>query len=532
MTKHIFSLIFLLTLASVNAQVQNYKSETKKIDEVFTYINHLYVDDVNNKSLTDAAIVSVLEKLDPHSSYIPKDEVDDANQTINGNFVGIGVRFQLLRDTLFVVATVPGGPSEKIGIRAGDKIVKVDGVNIANVKLKSSQVREKLMGELGSKVKVEIIRKNEQNNLNFTITRDKIPLNSVDCYYMITPTTGYIKLNSFSHTSTDEIKESLKSLNNQGMKNLILDLQDNGGGVMMAAKNICDEFLSKDKLVVYSEGKHQPRQDLICDSKGEFEKGRLIILVNENSASASEIVSGAIQDWDRGLIIGRRTFGKGLVQRPIGLNDGSEIRLTIARYYTPSGRNIQKPYESNKEEYHKDFIKRLAHGELTSQDSIKFPDSLKFQTKIAKRTVYGGGGIMPDIFVPLDTNEFKPYFRKVLNSGIFNSFSLNYVDNNRQKLKTKYPDFNNFNTNFNCDENFMNEFFTYTKKEQPDLAFNEKEYKENEELFKIFIKALIAQNNWGPTEFYKIYNKRNAILNEGLRTIENQKIFNKLGIEK
>jgi carboxyl-terminal processing protease len=527
-------LVVFLTLTSLalNAQNQDIKQSTRKFEEVFTYINHLYVDDVNNNKLTEAAINAALEKLDPHSSYISKEDVDDANQSINGNFVGIGIRFQILKDTLMVVGTVPGGPSEKIGIRAGDKIVKVEGTAIANVKLKNSQVREKLMGELGSKVKVEVLRKGETKPLLFTITRDKIPLNSVDCHYMLTPTTGYIKLNSFSHTSTDEIRASLKSLNEQGMKNLILDLQDNGGGVMQAAKNICDEFLANDKLVVFSEGKHQPRQDLVCDTKGQFEKGKLIVLVNENSASASEIVSGAIQDWDRGLIIGRRTYGKGLVQRPINLSDGSEIRLTIARYFTPSGRNIQKPYENNSEEYHKDFMKRLAHGELTSQDSIKFPDSLKFQTKIAKRTVYGGGGIMPDIFVPLDTNEFKPYFRKVLNAGIFNSFSLTYVDNNRTTLKSKYPNFNSFNKQFLCDENLMNEFFSFIAKEQSDIKLNETEFKENEELFKLYIKSLIAQNYWGTTEFYKIYNQRNAILNVALQTIENTKKFDKFGIEK
>jgi carboxyl-terminal processing protease len=528
--KKLLFLILIICSQLTIAQTQDYKQSVKKIDELLTYINHLYVDDVNNKEICDAAIMAALEKLDPHSTYIPKEDVDDANQVLNGNFVGVGIRFQLLKDTLMVVATIPGGPSEKIGIRAGDKIIKVDGNIIANVKLKNSQVREKLMGELGSKVKVEILRKNEKSLLSFTITRDKIPLNSVDCYYMISPTTGYIKLTSFSHTSTDEIKESLISLNNQGMKNLILDLQDNSGGIMMAARNICDEFLSKDKLVVFSEGKHQPRQDLKCDSKGLFEKGKLIVLVNENSASASEIVSGAIQDWDRGLIIGRRTYGKGLVQRPINLQDGSEIRLTIARYFTPSGRNIQKPY-SNKEEYHKDVYNRLIHGELNSQDSIKFPDSLKFKTLNSKRIVYGGGGIMPDIFVPLDTNEFTTYFRKLLNAGIFNSFSLSYVDNNRSKFKETYPNFESFNLKFDCNQIFMNEFFNYVQKEQPDLTYNEIDYSKNQELIKLFLKSLIAQNYWGTTEFYKIYNQRNAILNSALKVIENNKVFDKIGIE-
>ena len=529
MRNKFLSLFFIGSTISVFGQINNGPSQIKKLDEVYTYIHHLYVDDVKSNEITEAAIVAALEKLDPHSTYISKADVDDANQSINGNFVGVGIRFQLLKDTLMVVATIPGGPSEKIGLRAGDKIIKVDGVPVANVKLKNSQVREKLMGELGSKVRVEVLRKSEKNLLSFVITRDKIPLNSVDCHYMITPETGYLKLNSFSHTTTDEIRASLKDLVSKGMKNLILDLQDNGGGVMFAAKTVCDEFLSDDKLVVYSVGKRQPRQDLICDAKGNFEKGKLIVLVNENSASASEIVSGAIQDWDRGLIIGRRTFGKGLVQRPIGLSDGSEIRLTIARYFTPSGRNIQKPYEANSEEYHKDFIRRLSHGELTVQDSIKFPDSLKYQTKIKKRTVYGGGGIMPDIFVPLDTAEFTPYFRSVLSAGIFNSFCLTYVDKNRDALKSTYPTFEAFNSNFNCDAKLMSEFFTYITKEQPDLKFDEKDFKTSEKSFHLFIKSLIAQDAWGTTEFYKIYNSRNAILNTALETLKKGK-YEKFGL--
>jgi carboxyl-terminal processing protease len=529
MRNKFLSLFFIGSTISVFGQINNGPSQIKKLDEVYTYIHHLYVDDVKSNEITEAAITAALEKLDPHSTYISKADVDDANQSINGNFVGVGIRFQLLKDTLMVVATIPGGPSEKIGLRAGDKIIKVDGVPVANVKLKNSQVREKLMGELGSKVRVEVLRKNEKNLLSFVITRDKIPLNSVDCHYMITPETGYLKLNSFSHTTTDEIRASLKDLVSKGMKNLILDLQDNGGGVMFAAKTVCDEFLSDDKLVVYSEGKRQPRQDLICDTKGNFEKGKLIVLVNENSASASEIVSGAIQDWDRGLIIGRRTFGKGLVQRPIGLSDGSEIRLTIARYFTPSGRNIQKPYEANSEEYHKDFIRRLSHGELTIQDSIKFPDSLKYQTKIKKRIVYGGGGIMPDIFVPLDTAEFTPYFRSLLSAGIFNSFCLTYVDKNRDVLKNTYPTFESFNANFNCDAKLMSEFFTYITKEQPDLKFDEKDFKTSEKSFHLFIKSLIAQDAWGTTEFYKIYNSRNAILNTALETLKKGK-YEKFGL--
>ncbi len=508
--------IFLISLNSFSQQ-NGLLKDAKKMEEIYNYIHYMYVDEVNSKEITEAAIVAALEKLDPHSVYISKEDVDDANQQITGSFFGVGIRFQLLKDTLIVVATIPGGPSEKVGLRAGDKILKVGAENIANVKLKNSQVREKLMGDLGSKVKVEVLRKGEPNLLSFEITRGKIPMHSVDCHYMITPETGYLKLNSFSHTTTDEIKASLADLTKKGMKHLILDLQDNGGGLMYAAKTVSDEFLTKDKLVVYSQGKHQPRQDMNCDTKGAFEKGKLIVLVNENSASASEIVSGAIQDWDRGLIVGRRTFGKGLVQRPIDLSDGSQIRLTIARYYTPTGRNIQKPYGNNSEDYHNDVIKR-------------FPDSLKYKTLVKQRTVYGGGGIMPDVFVPLDTNAFTKYFSSILGTGAFNTFSLTYVNKNREKLKIDYPDFDRYLSKFMCDKIFMDEFFNYLSKEHPTLKLDAKEFPSSEKLIKLFLKAMIAQDLWGTTEFYRIYNERNDILQAALKTLKNGS-YEKAGLE-
>ena len=530
MIQKLFVISFLFISFLSFSQQNDLLKDAKKIEEIYNYIHYMYVDEVNSKEITETAIVAALEKLDPHSVYISKEDVDDANQQINGSFFGVGIRFQLLKDTLIVVATIPGGPSEKVGLRAGDKIVKVGADNIANVKLKNSQVREKLMGDLGTKVIVEVLRKGEPDILKFEITRGKIPMHSVDCYYMITPETGYLKLNSFSHTTTDEIKASLAELVKNGMKNLILDLQDNGGGLMFAAKTVSDEFLTKDKLVVYSQGKHQPRQDMNCDTKGVFEKGKLIVLVNENSASASEIVSGAIQDWDRGLIVGRRTFGKGLVQRPIDLSDGSQIRLTIARYYTPTGRNIQKPYGENSEEYHNDVLKRLKHGELMNQDSIKFPDSLKYKTLVKQRTVYGGGGIMPDVFVPLDTNEFTAYFRSILGTGAFNSFTLTYVNKNRDKLKIDYPTFDTYLTKFNCDKLFMDEFFNYLSKEQPTLKLDQKEYPASEKLIKLFLKSMIAQDLWGATEFYRIYNERNDILQAALKTLKNGS-YEKAGLE-
>lgn len=511
---------FLISTTLFYAQPEKPKNaNAQKFDEILTYINSLYVDTVNDTELTDAAITAMLEKLDPHSTYISKEEVDDANEKINGSFVGIGIRFQILKDTLVVVQTIPGGPSEKLGIKAGDRIVSIEGQPVAGVGLKNSQVREKLMGEMGTKVKIEILRKNSSKNLDYIITRDKIPVHSVDAYYMVNPQTGYIKLNSFSRTTTEEIQKSIKELSQKGMKNLILDLQDNGGGLLYAAKTVSDEFLSDNKLIVYSVGRSQPRQDLNAGSLGSWEKGRLVVLTNENTASASEIVSGAVQDWDRGLIIGRRSFGKGLVQRPIDLTDGSQIRLTIARYFTPSGRFIQKPYE-DLEAYRNDYMDRYLNGELSSQDSIKFNDSLKFQTKLSKRNVYGGGGIMPDVFVPLDTAFVTEYYKSLVRGGHFNSFALTYVEKNREKLMASYPDFEKYKSNFSVDQKLMDEFFEFVKKEEADLKFNEAQYKTSESSIKLRMKAMLAQDLWGISEYYQIANGENEILQKAIQTIE------------
>lgn len=502
-------------LTQLVSTAQNSPSPGQRLDELLMYVDKLYVDKVDDKKLVDAAIVGMLEKLDPHTYYIPKEEVDEAQTSINGSFVGVGIRFQILKDTLMVVETIPGGPSEKLGIRAGDKILNIEGVNVAGVGLKNNQVREKLLGEIGTKVTIDIQRKGVKKLQNFVITRDKIPVNSVDCAYMVTPTTGYIKLSSFSRTSHEEIKKGLKKLKDQGMENLIFDLQSNGGGLLYAAQQIADEFLSENKLIVYSEGRAQPRQDLNAGAAGNWEKGRLIILTDENSASASEIVSGAIQDWDRGLIVGRRTFGKGLVQRPIDLSDGAQVRLTIARYYTPSGRFIQKPYD-DLEAYRDDYMRRFMKGEMTSADSIKLPDSLKFSTKITTRPVYGGGGIMPDVFVPLDTTEITDFYRDLSRTGVFNTFTLTYVDDNRESINKKYPDFDKYNADFKIDKTFMDKFFDAAKKENKEFKINEKEYAISKNLIETRIKAVIAQDLFGLESFFKIYNSKNEILQKAI----------------
>jgi carboxyl-terminal processing protease len=492
------------------------KSTSQKFDEVMDDIQRYYVDPVDGKSLTETAIIAMLEKLDPHSTYIPAEELNEAQMSINGSFVGIGVRFQIVKDTVNVVATIPGGPSEKLGVQAGDKIVSVDGSSIAGIGIKNNDVRTKLMGDLGTKVKIEVKRKNAPKNLEFTITRDKIPVYSVDAHYMIDKEIGYIKLNSFSRTTVEEVQTALTELKAKGMKSLIFDLQGNGGGLLDAAHKLADEFLSGDKLIVYSEGRAQPRSNLKAGKKGLFEDGKLIVLTDEYSASASEILSGSIQDWDRGLIVGRRTFGKGLVQRPMPLNDGSEIRLTIARYFTPTGRFIQKPYD-DPEKYKKDLTQRFLNGEFVHADSIKMPDSLKFKTLKTKRLVYGGGGIMPDFFVPLDTSETSDYFSKLVQGGHLNTYPFQYVNENRTNLKKQYISFEDFNKNFQMDDVFMNQFFEFVKKEDSKLEFNEKDYQTSKNLIKLRLKANIAQDLWGTKELFQVYNDSNEIL---LRAIQ------------
>lgn len=496
------------------------RSTSQKFDEVMDNILRFYVDQVNGKDLTEEAIIAMLEKLDPHSTYIPAEELNEAQTTINGSFVGIGIRFQIMKDTLHVVATIPGGPSEKLGILPGDQIVAVDAANIAGIGLKNQDVRSKLMGELGTKVKITIRRKGNKI-LEYTVTRDKIPVYSVDASYMIDQETGYIKLNSFSRTTMEEVLKALNQLKAQGMKNLIFDLQGNGGGLLDAAHKLADEFLSGDKLVVYSEGRSQPRSNLRAGKKGLFETGKLILLTDEYSASASEILSGSIQDWDRGLIVGRRTYGKGLVQRPMPLSDGSEIRLTIARYYTPTGRFIQKPYD-NTETYRKDITQRFLNGEFIHADSIKMPDSLKFETLKTHRTVYGGGGIMPDFFVPLDTTENSKYFGELVQGGFINNFSFNYVNNSRAEIKAKYPTFEAYKANFPCDEVFMDAFFAFVQKEDSTLIFNEKEYKVSEYLIKLRLKSTIASDMWGTNEMFQVYNESNEILQRAVEILKNK----------
>lgn len=462
-TATIFFIILIISKGFSQVQTYDPLSTDQKFNYALQLIRFAYVDKVDDKKLVQDAIVQMLKELDPHSVYISKEELDRMNEPLVGNFEGVGVQFQILKDTIVIVDVINGGPSEKVGIQAGDKIVKIDDKPSTGDSINNSFVFSKLRGKKGTKVKVTIFRKSKNGTLDFTITRDKIPLTSIDSYFMATNNVGYIRLDRFSRTSMDEFRKALSELKNQGMKDLIFDLRGNSGGFLDVAVDLADEFLGADKLIVYTEGISSPKQDYKSTSKGGFEQGKLVILIDEGSASASEIVSGAIQDWDRGLVVGRRSFGKGLVQRPFDLPDGSVIRLTTARYHTPSGRYIQKPYSDGLESYYNDFAKRYSSGELLSADKIQFPDSLKYYTN-NKRVVYGGGGIMPDIFIPMDTTKISDYYVDLRRKNVFNDFVMDYIDNNREKLLKQYPDFKKFQNEFEITNDFMKSFEQYAFK--------------------------------------------------------------------
>lgn len=513
--------VLLFTFLGVSAQVFN--EQVYKFSTALGSISTFYVDSVNQDELVEQAIEEMLKKLDPHSVYIDKDEVKAMNEPLQGNFEGIGVQFNLLNDTIFIISPISGGPSEEVGIRAGDRIVRIDSEVVAGTGITNTEVRNKLMGEKGTRVTVTIKRRNEPSLLDFTITRDKIPIYSLDASYMVDDETGYIRLNRFAFTTVKEFEQALNELKKKDMKNLILDLRDNGGGYLQESITLSDHFLEKDKMIVYTEGLNISKVDYTSTSRGEFKDGRLVVLLNEGSASASEIVAGAIQDWDRGLIVGRRSFGKGLVQRPVNLPDGSMIRLTVARYYTPTGRLIQRPYEEGVDEYSMDAMRRYNSGEFFSGDSVHFDDSLKYFTKIKNRPVYGGGGIMPDVFVPYDTTAVTGYYRDLVRNGIFNLFVLNYVDNNREQLKEKYPDFGNFRNNFSVDESLMSEFTSFGEKEGVEV--NEKELDTSFSTIAIQMKALIARDLWDTSEYFEIINARDDAFLKAIEVINDRRHY-------
>lgn len=489
--------------------------DIQKFREVLSLVKNEYVDTANTKPLVEDAIEHLLSKLDPHSAYIPASDRIAANEDLRGNFEGIGIEFNIFHDTLVVVAALSGGPSESLGIRSGDKIVKVDDKSIAGIKLTTADVQRYLKGPKGTEVKIEVIRKSEKNPLTFTIIRDRIPQYSVDASYMIDHEIGYIKVSRFAQKTHAEVKEAMTKLKKEGMKKLVLDLQGNPGGYMDQAIDIADEFLSKGKKIVFTKGQETKyNEDAVSTEQGDFETGDLIVLVNEGSASASEIVSGALQDNDRALIVGRRSFGKGLVQRPFDLNDGSEVRLTISRYYTPSGRSIQKPYE-NLDEYDKDISKRYKHGEFFVADSVKFNDSLRYKT-LNGRTVYGGGGIMPDYFVPLDTTNTSSYFNELYIANVLREYAFNYAEVNKEKLKAQ--GFPKFRFEFVVDDGMLSKVVAMG--EQAKVKANWKDLNKNKFLFQTYLKAEIARRVWDNNHYYPIFNETNEVLQQAIKLFD------------
>jgi len=525
MNKHILyaAIAWLLTITTAHAQVRiktGNDSPLRKLQIAELAVNGLYVDSVDESKLVEDAIRGMLEKLDPHSTYSTPKEVKEMNEPLQGNFEGIGVQFNMVEDTLLVIQTVSGGPSEKMGILAGDRIVTVNDTAIAGVKMSKEEIMKRLRGPKGTKVLLGVVRPGISDRLTFTITRDKIPVNSIDATYMIRPGVGYIRIGNFGMTTPREFTNSLKQLLSEGMQTLVLDLQENGGGYLQAAVEVANELLSRGSLIVYTEGRRVDRNDYTARGGGLFTEGKVIVLVDSYTASAAEIVSGAVQDHDRGIIVGRRTFGKGLVQRPIDLPDGSMIRLTIAHYYTPSGRCIQKPYEKGKKlDYAMDVNNRLKSGELMSADSVHFSDSLKYYTLREHRVVYGGGGIMPDEFVPLDTTKYTRFHRELAAKSILINQNLRYVDGHRKELHKQYPTFAEFQEQYTVPKKVIDNILAEGKK-QKITPKDDAELQLTLPLLRQQLKALIARDLWSMNEYFAVMNEQSDIVQRALQLIE------------
>lgn len=506
--------LFLSFPQAIKAQQLNfgYNSPMRKMVLAEMAITNLYVDSVDEKKLVEDGIRGMIEQLDPHSSYSTAKETKEMNEPLQGSFEGIGVQFNMVKDTLLVIQPVVNGPSERVGILAGDRIVSVNDTAIAGVKMSKEDIMKRLRGAKGSKVRLGVVRRGIAGILKFTVVRDKIPVKTLDAAYMIRPHVGYIRIGSFGVTTYNEFMKAVETLKASGMKDLILDLQENGGGYLMAAVQIANEFLHNSDLIVYTQGRKVPRQDYCADGSGRLLDGKVFVLINEYTASAAEIVTGAIQDQDRGTVVGRRSFGKGLVQRPIDLPDGSMIRLTIAHYFTPSGRCIQKPYKKGDAiDYAMDIEKRFEHGELYSADSIHFADSLKYYTLRKHRVVYGGGGIMPDVFVPLDTTQYTKFLRQMAARSYIINANLKYIDVNRKQLKKQFATFNDFNARFEVPQSLIDDVVQAAEKDKIKPK-DQQELQATLPQLRRQLKALIARDLWDMSEYFQVINETNPIV--------------------
>jgi carboxyl-terminal processing protease len=515
----VLSIVLVFSVCKAQPVNQNdTKANAQKFAYLLQLINYQYVDNVDQHKIVEDAIRKALQDLDPHSVYIPKEEVEKTNEPLVGNFDGIGVQFQIFKDTIIVVSPVVGGPSEKLGIMAGDKIVMIDGVGATGKNITNQYVFDHLRGPRGTAVNVSIKRRGVKELLEYRIIRDKIPINSIDAAYMLTKDIGYVKLSRFARSSADEFQDAVSNLKKSGATSLILDLRQNSGGYLDIAYDLADQFLPAGSLLVYTQGKHSARRDYKASGDGIWESGKLAVLIDEGSASASEIVTGAVQDWDRGVVIGRRSFGKGLVQQQYPMPDSSLIRLTTARYYTPSGRCIQKPYVPGEEEYFDEVSERYNKGELLHQDSIHFADSLKFFTK-HNRVVFGGGGIMPDVFVPLDTTFSSKYYIDVFRKGLLNDYAMDFVDKNRSSLAKKYPTTQSFLDNFREDNKLLEDFAQYAEGKK--LPRNEKDLATSGKQITNIIKALIGRNLFTINTYYQVIGTQDDDLKKAVEILGN-----------
>lgn len=495
---------------------KKYLSSILKFRELLEYIENDYVDSVDTETLIEESIENMLDKLDPHTIYIPPKDRERAASQLRATYDGIGVEFNLLRDTLYVVSPLPGGPSEQAGIVSGDKIVSVDGENIAGIGMNNTKVFDMLRGPRGSKVEVGVVRRNESELLAFELKRGAIPQYSIDASYMIDGEMGYIKVNRFAETTYDEFKRALAELKSQGMTKLILDLQNNTGGYMSAAIGMSNEFLPAGETIVSQKGQSDKYDSKArATNDGIFKEGALVVLVNEGSASASEIVAGALQDNDRALIVGRRSFGKGLVQLPFNLRDGSELRMTIARYYTPSGRSIQKPYDDGEKDYNSDYYNRYTSGELFVQDSVQFDEELSYKTTNG-RTVYGGGGIMPDYFVALDTADISAYVNRLSASNTIREYTLDYRDNHPELKEMSFED---YQANFEVNSEMLKELVLLGNKNN--VRYSKRQFDKSRTLISYLVKARIARDLYDDDAFYKIYNETNEIYRQAIALFRN-----------
>jgi carboxyl-terminal processing protease len=512
--------VFIGASLGVKKGASDVNRDIQKFREVLTHIQDEYVDTVNTSALVDDAIQHMLNKLDPHSAYIPAADRIAANEDLRGNFDGIGVEFNIFQDTIVVVSALSGGPSEALGIQSGDKIIKVDGKMLAGIGVTTTDVMRALKGPKGTEVNVTVMRRNKE--IDYKIVRDKIPQYSVDVAYMVDSEIGYIKVNRFAATTFEEFHNSLKKLKEQGMKKLVLDLQGNPGGYMNMAIDMADDFLSAGKKIVFTNGKEKKyNSDASSTARGEFEKGDLIVLMNEGSASASEILAGALQDNDRAFIVGRRSFGKGLVQSPFPITDGSELRLTISRYYTPSGRSIQKPYTDG-DEYSRDIVSRYDHGEFFHADSIRFNDSLKYATA-SGRSVYGGGGIMPDYFVPLDTTLNSHYLNELYTSTSIQEFTFGYAETHKEELLKQGID--HFFKSFNVSDQMLSELVRVGERNK--VRADRRELAKKKTLFQVHVKAQIARKLWGNDGFFPVINETNEVFLNAIKLFDRVQELNR-----